>query len=446
MKKFSFLKYTLFALAVTALMPSCQMKEDDLFSEDPATREDNWMADYRRVFNNNEYGWALYTDNPTYGHHPQPSTYAVKFDSIWAHFYHVTNDNLPGVNVGDTLKSLYSFKMDNGIVLSFDTYNKWFHWQSDQSQSFSQDLQGDFEFCLDRYSDNEDTIFGRGKTKQLPFLMIKLDRPAADYQAAADGMNAYEPYNCVYICAGDTLPARFLSGYHNLTLTYKDEGDTVATDHDFSYCNLTHGVYMLENIVYKGITVKELELNADGSGFTDLNKKAIIGPKPFYSYFWGNFEDDGTFTGYSNLGSYTKGEWDKMRSALKKSGKYNPDNLAYCLLEPNGEGKISLMFNKWYGDGEICFDCDIKKISNDEVAVHYTGTERSGLGINCYNAGFKYAVDAFAPKDGWRVYKITNAGGNAMNPEGFVWTDEANPDNSFAMPTNWHYYHYSVWD
>ena len=87
MKKFSFLKYTLFALDVTALMPSCQMKEDDLFSEDPATREDNWMADYRRVFNNNEYGWALYTDNPTYGHHPRPSTYAVKFDSIWANFY-----------------------------------------------------------------------------------------------------------------------------------------------------------------------------------------------------------------------------------------------------------------------------------------------------------------------------------------------------------------------
>lgn len=442
----SLFKYILTAAAVLAFISSCQMKEDDIFDLDPATREDNWMAEYRRVFNNNEYGWALYSNNPTYGHHPHPSTYAVKFDSIWANFYYVTNNNLPGVNVGDTLRSLYSFKMDDGIVLSFDTYNKWFHNGADQSQYFSKDLQGDFEFCLDRYSENEDTIFGRGKTKQLPFLMIKMHMPAADYQAAADQMNAYEPYNCVFICAGDTLQARFLSGYHNLSLYYPDEGATEATEHDYSYCNLVNGVYMLENIVYKGVTVKELRMNPDGDGFTDINGNAKIGPKPFYDYFAGDFEDDGTFTGYSQLGSYTKGEWDKMRKALTASGKYNPDDLAYCLLEPNGDGSLALMFNKWYGSGEIYFYCDVKKISNDEIAVRYTGKEKSGLGFNCYDAGFKYAVDAFAPRDGWRVYKISLAGGNPMSPDGFVWTDESNPQNSFTMPTNWHYYHYSVWE
>ena len=58
-----------FCLLISAVA-SCQMKEDDIFDVDPATRADNWMADYRRVFNNNEYGWALYTDNPTYGRHP----------------------------------------------------------------------------------------------------------------------------------------------------------------------------------------------------------------------------------------------------------------------------------------------------------------------------------------------------------------------------------------
>jgi predicted MFS family arabinose efflux permease len=75
-------------LALTALtMPSCQMKEDDLFSTDPATRQDNWMAEYRRVFNNNQYGWALYTDNPTYGRHPAVYTYAVRFDQQNCTFY-----------------------------------------------------------------------------------------------------------------------------------------------------------------------------------------------------------------------------------------------------------------------------------------------------------------------------------------------------------------------
>ena len=75
-----FYKITLsFCLALLALS-GCQMKEDDLFDVDPANRADAWMADYRRVFNNNKYGWALYTDNPTGGRHPAVYTYAVRFD------------------------------------------------------------------------------------------------------------------------------------------------------------------------------------------------------------------------------------------------------------------------------------------------------------------------------------------------------------------------------
>ena len=75
-------------LAVVAtVLVSCQMKEDDLFDQDPANRSDQWMAEYRRVFNNNKYGWALYTDNPTSGRHPAVYTYAVKFDQVYSTFY-----------------------------------------------------------------------------------------------------------------------------------------------------------------------------------------------------------------------------------------------------------------------------------------------------------------------------------------------------------------------
>ena len=120
------------------------------------------MADYRRVFNNNKYGWALYTDNPTYGRHPSVATYAVKFDQVYSTFYKsISTVRLPGVADKDSVVSMYSFKMDNGIVLSFDTYNGFFHYYADQSQYFAQDLQGDFEFCLDRYSENEDLMDAR---------------------------------------------------------------------------------------------------------------------------------------------------------------------------------------------------------------------------------------------------------------------------------------------
>ena len=56
---------SLVCCCITATLTGCQMKEDDLFEMDAANRSDAWMADYRRVFNNNDYGWALYTMNPT---------------------------------------------------------------------------------------------------------------------------------------------------------------------------------------------------------------------------------------------------------------------------------------------------------------------------------------------------------------------------------------------
>ena len=86
-----------------SMLTSCQMMEDDVFDTDPATRQDNWMADYRRVFNNNEYGWALYTDNPTYGRHPAVYTYAVRFDQDYCTFYNsLSTRRIPNVSTLDS--------------------------------------------------------------------------------------------------------------------------------------------------------------------------------------------------------------------------------------------------------------------------------------------------------------------------------------------------------
>ena len=115
--KLSLLAFTVGCGFVATSLTSCQMKEDDLFDVDPANRADAWMADYRRVFNNNEHGWALYTDNPTSGRHPAVYTFAVKFDQYYSTFYQSsTTQRLanPDDRAADSIRSMYSFKMDNG--------------------------------------------------------------------------------------------------------------------------------------------------------------------------------------------------------------------------------------------------------------------------------------------------------------------------------------------
>lgn len=441
------LRHGLLAIVAATCATSCQMKEDDIFSVDPATRQDNWMAEYRRVFNNNEYGWALYTDNPTYGRHPAVYTYAVKFDQQNCTFYKSSSTaSIPGANALDSVVSTYSFKMDNGIVLSFDTYNDFFHYYADQSEYFSQDLQGDFEFCLDRYSANEDTIFGRGKTKQLPFFMVKMKTTPEQYQKQSDSINSYTAYNCVMICAGDTMQARFLSGYHNLLVYFPDSVGGDDVEHMYSYGNLTNGIYLLENFEYKGNTVVEMELNKQTGEFVDKVTGSKIGPKPLADYLYKDDSDDNWFFGYSGLGPWTKTQWDNMRQAMNESGIYSPDRLYNITLHPEGDGQIVLMLNEWYGNDEIHFHMDMKRVSDTELAFRYTGMEMSGRDFSFYDAGLKHLVDAFAKQDGWTTYKISYKNGNPMNPSGFIFTDESNPDNSYYFEQYFRYYHNSIWE
>lgn len=440
-----FYKITLSLCLALLALSGCQMKEDDLFDTDPANRADAWMADYRRVFNNNEHGWALYTDNPTYGRHPSVNTYAVQFDQQYSTFFRTSGTgNLPAVAGIDTIKSMYSFKMDNGIVLSFDTYNGFFHYFADQSQYFSQDLQGDYEFCLESYSENEDTIFGHGKTKLLPFVMIKLPVTAKDYQEACDSIQSnYAPYNCSFVCAGDTLPARFLSGYQNFNIWMEDD-DPSIDGHLYSYGNLVGGIYFLEPIEYKGRIIKEMKLKADKSGYDDVCGLGEIIPKPMADYFWTDQEYDSRFWGYSCLGPWTKGEWDKARKALDGS-RFKSDQLVYICLSSDGHNNIELVVNMWYGS-ETHFPLEMKRVDNDHIALKWTGTETSGLGYKIYDLGFNYILDAIAPKDEFKTFRISSQGGSKMSPSELTLIDDSNPDNWFFFGTNWRYYHGSIWD
>ena len=442
-----YLTAVILGCTVAAALTGCQMKEDDIFDVDPANRADQWMADYRRVFNNNRYGWALFTDNPTAGRHPAVYTYAVRFDDVNSTFYRSTSTaRLPYVNTLDSVVSMYSLKNDNGIVLSFDTYNAFFHYYADQSQYFAQELQGDFEFCLDRYSENEDTIFGRGKTKQLPFMMIKLPVTPQQYQDASDSIKSdYAPFNCSFVCAGDTLPARFLSGYQNLSI-WMDGDDPSIDGHLYSYGNLVGGIYFLEPIEYKGHVIREMHIKGDKSGYDDVYDQAQIIPKPFANYFLQDEEYDSRFFGYSSLGSWTQQQWDKAREALTASGVYDPNSLVYVCIYTDGKGEFHLIFNMWYGSGEIHYPMEMRKVSNDEIAIRWTGEEHHGLGVNLYEAGFKYFVDALATKDEWRTYRISAQTGSVMSPGEMKLTDEQNPDNSFYFPTYFRYYHQSIWD
>ena len=107
---------------------------------------------------------------------------------------------------------------------------------------------------------------------------------------------------------------------------------------------------------------------------------------------------------------------------------------------------MDLVINKWYGIDEVHYPLELKKISNDEIAIRRCGEETSGRDFSFYDAGMKYIVDALAKTDTWTTYKMTFRDGSALSPNGFVLTDESNPDNSYYIEPNFRYFHTSIWD
>jgi len=433
--------YLSLTIAVMMLCGSaCNKMEDDLFEKDPATRMDEKMADFRRVMNNNTYGWAIYTCNATYQRHASGQAFAVRFDSIWSTFYSSSSTAyLPDYwgQTNDSIRSMYSLKMDNGVVLSFDTYNGYFHYYADQSDYFSDDLQSDFEFVLNRYSQNEDTIFGYSKIKHLPFMMIKMYMPAPDYQSTCDGMSNYQPYNCMIQFGDSVFQARFLGGYKNFEF-WHDEYLTKGGDGDLhTYANLTTGIYMIENINYLGYTVTEFRLNETKDLYVSVESPDVkIKPNPLVDYMLINGNEYYYF-GIAN----TSDTWHqlllKTGEVLDKDGRC-PTTIFKRAQFAFEEDRLSLYFNRWeLESNQVRYPLQYERVSDNKIRIMWDGTENSSRDYTFYEAGLYVFLDKLFPKGQWVTYCCETAGGTAWNPSSIHFYKEDEPD--YYINTNGDY-------
>lgn len=411
--------FHILALAIAGLLAftACDKMEDDLFAKDPATRQDEQMADFRRVFNNNDNGWCIYMSCNTAGRHPSCQAFAVKFDPTWCTFYSSSATSRLPEFYGQTdveVRSLYSLKMDNGIVLSFDTYNAFFHYYADQSDFFSQDVQADFEFVLDRYSQNEDTIFGYTKIHRLPYMMVKMDRPAKDYQQACDDVADIAPYDLNLHIAGDEVPARFLGGYKNIMIW--TEGMDLTKDGELhTYACLPNGIHLMEPIEYKGHVIDEMILNDNRDLFTSrFDKDDYLHPMPVCNKLLIEDNED-FFFGIFNAGPGMKDLLLQVGAALNADGRMPATSWYYAQFSYE-DGQLGLYLNRWFGKngGECTFFLDYEVVDNFNIKLKWSGTMQ-GLDY-LYDSGIKVMIDKMFPKDTWTTWTMNVLDGSVWTP------------------------------
>lgn len=180
-------------LGLACLLPlsSCFKTEDDLFSESPAQRLNKLSKEYKEVLCGAEDGWALQYFASEY---EQGYPMVVKFDENSGVTIAAKNATATSGQYAEE-SSTYSFVQDMSVVLSFDTYNPLLHVFADPMPDGVGHM-GDYEFQIQRVSENSDTVFVKGKKYGIEMRLIRFPMGAkfTDAAGAERTVDSWESY------------------------------------------------------------------------------------------------------------------------------------------------------------------------------------------------------------------------------------------------------------
>lgn len=151
--------FIIMALMLCVGFASCSHEEDDLFGESAAQRLNKSVDKYQKLLTSSENGWVMefLPSDGSYG----GFIYTAKFgdeDVSMASDLTLYSDTEEWP-AGTVLSSKYSVKAEQGVILTFDTYNLLFHFFSEPQGSSDVDgYESDYEFTFLKTSEDQDTI------------------------------------------------------------------------------------------------------------------------------------------------------------------------------------------------------------------------------------------------------------------------------------------------
>lgn len=178
-----YLKLSLLAILIMGVTTSCfKMEEKEIFDENAATRLDNAIKNYNDILTREGGKWMLeyYANANEVGY-----VYLLTFDKNGSVKISGKN-NLIGEVKGLELTSAFGSEVsqwevigDNGPVLTFNTYNKYFHIFANPEDIATTETdeqgyghEGDYEFDIMKYSG--DTLYIDGKKYENHMIMTRI--------------------------------------------------------------------------------------------------------------------------------------------------------------------------------------------------------------------------------------------------------------------------------
>lgn len=266
MRKISYL----FALLVSFIaFNACTSDVDNYFPESAPERATKTVAEVKKILQEAPNGWRMeYYGDMTYGGYNVLCQFkgdSVQIASEKAGKNHEAGLDASGNLITETSLAHYSVNQSMGVVISFDTFNKLFHYFADpKNEDYGEagtGFGGDFEFRVLKYSPDSIQLQGLKHGDRIMLYPMKADMDWASYLKEVENVKNFMASSSYTLLAdNDTLAEVTQYGdYHSLIFQYPDSTGEMKT---YAY------PYIITPEGYK--FYREIEIG--GKKFTNFSK------------------------------------------------------------------------------------------------------------------------------------------------------------------------------
>lgn len=371
--------YNLFIVGVILLLASCYKEDKTIFDTSSSARAEADLIKYKAILADAPYGWIM-------EYYPEKEersmggiVFCCRFSGDTA--YLCMEQGIAGYPAGTVVPSLCQLKVEQGVLLSFNTYNPLLHlFGEPESSSNVEGYAGDYEFVIREADAN--TVTMTGKKWKNRCRLTRLEEPVADYLEKLWQMD--EVVNelgaeVIKIKIGEkshqvTFSPSFAS--RQLLVSLKTEANTDTVVQAAWICTAT-SVRLYEPLHLDGITITEFVPNEGKTALVSPDGKAeLVGPTTPY-------EKAVYLQNYFLVDRMNAALLAEFRKAEQTNQAVNPGeditllsiglNPYYPAVDKVYPQAVTMKSGKWV----VTFGLNLEQIGENQIGIGYLG-----LGFN----------------------------------------------------------------
>lgn len=257
---------------------SCTTDVDDVFNQTSSERLSASLEECKELLTSSPNGWLI-EYFPSYTQSFGGYNFVAKFNTNGDVTMYTELASEFGMNISETVTSHYSLNSSSSVVLTFDTYNKFFHYFSDPDFTGGNDFGGEFEFAL--VSGDADKMIFRGlkTTNEVVFTALKSGETPASYleKVAAVRSKVEGQAYCEYVWSNIAGQNVALSNDDKYNLLYytPESGDGANTAIAYTYNDT--GIRFYAPVTIGGVTAQYFDWDASRTAFASTDAIDVSG-------------------------------------------------------------------------------------------------------------------------------------------------------------------------